>query len=116
MKNLAGLYAAAGFGLTLVKPLAGGVLIQESSNRATEVVYVARHYPQMMAWLEKLIDSNDMVNLAIGHGIMAFAMLVAADRITMGERTAQILAQFGYGELVNIKLQGVHHVPEAAAA
>lgn len=115
VKNLSAIYAAVGFGLALVKPLAGGVIMSESANRAEEVVRVAAHYPKMMEWLDRITEANDQVNLVIGHGVMAYAVLIAADRLPLGERSAQILGQFGYKELVKFKV-GIHDDLEGVAA
>lgn len=102
----------------MVKPLAGAVVMQESANRAEEVVRVAAHYPKVMEWLEKIVESNDQVNLAIGHGIMLYAVLIAADRLPLGEKSAAVLAQFGYKTLVQVKLQeaGAYDDSQTAAA
>lgn len=115
--ELAGLYAGVGALVTGIKPLPGLIIISCAEERATEVVKVARHYPKMLAALEKLVETNDQMQCAIGHGVMFLAILVSVDRLRMGQGLAAVLDKMGYGELVKMKLQeqGVAYGTPAAA-
>ena len=118
VKNLAGLYTTVGAVIASVRLLPGQIIIGGAPDRAEEVVKWARHHPEWMARLEKVVEGNDGINMAIGHIAMLFAILVSVDRIPVGPRSGALLNAIGYGELVKLKVQqgGAPDGSEAVAA
>ena len=73
----------------------GLMIAKHAEKRATELVFVARHHPWLMALLKRFSGTNDYLEMALGYGVMAYAMLAhhgQAPQIPM-------LAQLGYAEL-----------------
>ena len=99
VQDLAGLYASIGMLVASADTYTGVLLMQHAEKRATELVDVAKHHPEMMKWLERLTTSNDYITCIIGHGIMTYAILAHFGRVpnapiiaAMGMSEAQVLA------------------------
>lgn len=79
--ELTGLYATIGMLVSGVDAYTGVLLIQQAEKRATEMVNVARHHKEMLAFLKRLTTSNDYIACIMGHGMMAYAILAHFKRV-----------------------------------
>lgn len=59
----------------------GLLLVSQAENRATEVILAARHNKQAMKWIERIVTSNDVLAVIIGHGVMFYALAANHGRI-----------------------------------
>lgn len=73
----------------------GLVIAKHADKRAMELVLVARHHPWLMELLKKFGGSNDYIELVLGYGIMAYALMAHHGQVP----SHPILAQLGYGEV-----------------
>jgi hypothetical protein len=60
-------------------------VLKGAEDRATEVIRVAMQHPQMMKFIDAMIDGNVYFNLAMGHGIVLMAILMNHGRIPVNE-------------------------------
>lgn len=95
VKKLSDFYATIGLFVSRADVYDGLVLIKESENRATEMVRVAKHHRGMYKILERISESNDYITCAVGHGIMAYAIMAHHGRV---KADPIILKQYGYSE------------------
>lgn len=64
-----------------ISPYTGMVLLKSSTERSTELIRWARHFPFIYKWLERFADSSDTVNFIAGHGVMLWAIIANTGRL-----------------------------------
>jgi hypothetical protein len=95
IRDLAGLYGLVGVGVMRFNMYDGIVLVKGAEDRAREVVRVAEKHPWLLAFLKRMMKASVYGSFAIGHGMMAYAILSNHDRLPKDEN---ILALYGYTE------------------
>ena len=95
IEELTKFYAGVGMFVSRADMYDGILLIREARNRAEELVNVAKHHKGMLKMLERLVESNDYITMAVGHGLMFYAIMAHHGRIKADEA---FLAQIGYHE------------------
>lgn len=89
------LFQKVGIVIASVDMYDGLMIAKHAEKRATELVLVARHHPWLMELLNKFGGSNDYIELVLGYGIMAYALMAHHNQVP----AHPILAQLGYGEI-----------------
>lgn len=88
-------YASVGFLCTRWDTYDGCLLILGAEDRAKELLSVAQHHKRMLDMIERIVEGNDYVTLATGHGLVLYAMLVHHERI---KGDIPFLMKLGYHE------------------
>lgn len=75
LAGIQGIYYLVGTMLVFVNQKDAQIVIAGASDRAAELLAVANHHPEFKKWLVRFTQSNDYLSLALGHGLMAMAIL-----------------------------------------
>lgn len=80
-QQLAGVYAQLGMITLGFNPNAGKIIMLSATDRAHELLRVARHHKALMQVVDRLISGNDYFALALGHLGMVLAILAVNNRL-----------------------------------